>query len=110
MPFFSDNDGVLEADTSMASPLDVQENPENIGLLSAIQVLAEDSSLIHKMFVKRDEAKCIYAIRLFKNGREEIIIIDDFMPTDSSETPLHMEDSYLWVFLSWKIISRNETW
>ena len=36
MPFFTDDEGELEVDTSKASPLDVQENPMNIGLLSAI--------------------------------------------------------------------------
>ena len=60
--------------------------------------MAEDSSLIHKMFVKRDEAKCIYAIKLFKDERPVILIIDDYVPTEF-ESPLQMEDSYLWVFL-----------
>ena len=60
--------------------------------------MAEDSSLIHKIFIKTDKAKCIYAIKLFKDERPVILIIDDFLPTEF-EAPLHMEDSYLWVFL-----------
>lgn len=63
MAHFTDEEGFLEIDTSKASPLDVCESKNNIGLISVIQVLAEDSQIIDKIFLKRDQTDIgIYAL------------------------------------------------
>eukprot|EP00826_Nyctotherus_ovalis_P027742 TRINITY_DN2170_c0_g5_i6.p1 TRINITY_DN2170_c0_g5~~TRINITY_DN2170_c0_g5_i6.p1 ORF type:complete len:732 (+),score=188.21 TRINITY_DN2170_c0_g5_i6:115-2310(+) len=89
--------------------------------LSALSVLAERPALLKSLFVSIEPNKAgVYAVKMYKNGIEKILNIDNYFPC-TSEGKLafsHSKENELWVMLlekawarlhsSYALVDKNE--
>jgi len=98
MSIFTEDDGALNLELDKISPSKVHYNELDPVLNSVLQVLAENREVYEKIFLNYEPKHGIYALHLFKNGKPQVVVIDDFILT-GNEMPITNEDSDLSVSL-----------
>ena len=103
LPQLRDESGELNIFHDLIEPTDIQQG--SIGdcyFLSSIAALAENPERIRAMFLS-DEANDvgIYAAKMYKNGIEMVVIIDDLIPCKSGDNVAFARANgpELWVIL-----------
>jgi len=107
--------------TENISPNDIiQGTLSDYYFLSALGILAETPSLISPLFVNTEINEYgVFGVRMYRDGIEKIIIVDNYFPCTTDGTPLfsHSKENELWVMilekawaklhLSYSLIDRN---
>lgn len=61
-------------------------------------MIAENKEVYSKIFLRHQIESALYALQFFKDGKPQVVIIDDYILT-KNEVPLTMEDSDFSVYL-----------
>ena len=99
MAALTDDEGDLNLELDAISPDKVGTNEFDPALNSVLQVIAENKEVYGKIFLKYEMEKRIFALKLYQNGKPQVVIIDEYLVTDEEDLPVSDERSDFSVFL-----------
>ena len=99
----NDDEGELSIFFEDISPSDIKQGAlGDCYFLSAISVLTEHPNRIRKLIVSdKMNKEGVFGVKLFKNGEEQIVILDNYIPCDEKGEPVFSSanGNELWVIL-----------